>query len=125
MKNTAGFTLIEALLSIFVISVMFVMFQVATTSFVYYNTIRDQDRALRAANAELESLRALPYASLPGSGAFSNAEITALPNGRGVLTANAFNSQTKQMTATVTWFEPGGVATSTVSLTTLITQGGL
>ncbi len=124
-QTTAGYTLIEILVSIFIIGIFFILLQVAANTTLLNRAVRNREVALRIANTEIENLRALPYGSLPESGSFSSPLLNSLSKGAANRAVSDFNSQTKQLVATVSWKEPGIVNTSTVSLTTLITKGGL
>jgi hypothetical protein len=56
----------------------------------------------------------------------TNTLLADLPSGEGTVTITDYNDATKEVTAAVSWNEPTSQATSTVSLTTLITSiGGL
>ena len=122
---TGGYTLIEILVSIFIISIFLVLLQVAANTTLLNRTVRNRELALRIANTEIESLRLAPYASLPESGAFSDPLLSSLSQGEASRTITDFNSQTKQVVVTISWKEPGTISLHTVSLTTLITKGGL
>ncbi len=117
--------MIEILVSIFIIGIFFILLQVAANVTLLNRTVRNREVALRIANTEIESLRLLPDASLPASGSFSSPLLSSLSQGQANRTVTDFNSQTKQAVVTVSWKEPGTVNTHTVSLTTLITKGGL
>jgi len=74
---------------------------------------------------ELENLRGSGYTALPSSGSFPNSLLGTLPPvATTTLTVNAYNEKTKQVTVHVIWKDPGTAASSTVSLSTLITQTG-
>lgn len=86
---------------------------------------RYEDIARISAANELEGLRALGYSSLPASASFTDSLLTTLPSGSGSFTISDYNAKEKQVTVAVAWQEPNA-ATSTVSLTTLVTSvGGL
>lgn len=125
IKKINGFTLIEILMSIFMISTMFIIFQTALGSSLLTRKINRQEIALRIAAAELETVRALTYGSLPSSGPFANSSLSSLPQSSGAITVTSKNSKTKQIIATVFWKEPGSNVTSSISLKTFITEGGL
>lgn len=80
--------------------------------------------ALRITEHELAALRADGYAALPADGSFANAQFSLLPeNATGTIAVSTVNAKTKQVTVAVIWREPGK-ATSTVSLSTFITETG-
>lgn len=125
VQNKKGSTLIEVLVSITVLAVTFVIFQ-ATINAVFLNReSQHRELALRAAKTELDNVRSVPFASIPTSSSFSNSLLNSLPENAAIRTVTTINSTTKQIDVVVSWREPTAKNTSTVNLTTLITQGGL
>ena len=121
-----GFSLIEVIVSIFVLSVMLLLLQAVLRSGALVTSTRNQDAALTIARNEIEKLRAGGYSAIPSSGPFSNDLITTLPSGSAALVVGTFNEKTKQITATVSWQENNRPSSSSVSISTLITEiGGL
>lgn len=121
-----GFSLIEIVVSLFIVSVMFGVFQVAISTSQVNRVVKNQEMALRGATTELEKLRALGFAALPGSGSFSNTAIDGLPAGhQATRTITTINAKTRQVVTIVSWKEPGRTTTSSIQLTTFITEGGL
>jgi len=127
MNANRGFSLIEVIVSIFIIGVMLFSFQAVIRSGALVRTVKGQGIALAIARNELESLRIGGYAALPSSGSFRDTLLDSLPPAATTtLTVSAYNTKTKQITVSVIWKDPGSAASSTVSLSTLITQvGGL
>ncbi len=123
--TTRGYTIIEVIISLFIIGVVLIIYSAASNTVILNRSTKFQEVALRIASAEMDTLRALPYNSLPSSGPFSDPLLSSLPSGTATLIVTAYNATTKEITATVTWREPGDSATKSVSLTTLITQGGI
>ncbi len=123
--NSRGSTLLEALVSLAIIAVFFVLFQAAATAVILNRNVKHQDLALRIAQSQLENMRALGYAGLPSSSAFSDAQLSSLPEASASTTVSQYNDRTKQVLVEVSWQEPGAQKRHTVSLTTLISQGGL
>ncbi|MDE1919225.1 MAG: prepilin-type N-terminal cleavage/methylation domain-containing protein [Patescibacteria group bacterium] len=124
-KLVSGFSLIEVIVSIFIMSVILLLFQALVRSSVLVRTSKDQGIALAVVRNELETLRANGYAALPASGSFSDSLLGTLPPATtATLSVSVLNAQTKQVSASVVWREPGAAASSTVSLSTLITQNG-
>jgi len=122
VPKARGFTLIEVLVSVFIVGMTLALF--VTSSLLTRsadNSLQDS-LALRIASDKLEELRLLGYDALPQSGAFSDARLSSLPSGSASLTVGTYNAGTKSATVTVSWVES---ATSTVSLTTLIGENGL
>lgn len=122
-KRNKGFTLIEVLISIFVVGVLVALYGVGVMTTSLTREAAHQDIALHAASQQLESLRMGGYAALPASGSFSNAQITQLPSGSGAMTVGALNAKTKQVAVTVSWQE-GSRGSRSVSLSTYITETG-
>ncbi len=120
-----GFTIIEVLLGLLIVSVMLVIYVVSINTLKLNEIVRDRELALRIAGNEIETLRATPFNSLPASGSFADPLLSSLSQGAGAITVSALNASTKQVTVTVTWHRPATPADSSISLVTLITQGGL
>ncbi len=119
-----GFSLIEVVVSISILGIMLILLQAVVRSGVLIRTSKNQGIALSIARNELESLRADGYAALPPSGSFPDALVSTLPEATTTLTVADFNAKTKEVTAEVAWQDAGSAASSTVSLSTLITQTG-
>lgn len=125
MNSVRGFSLIEVIISIFIMGVMLLLMQAVILSGVLVRTSKNQGVALAIARNELESLRTGGYATLPANGSFSDILLSTLPRAATTtLTTSAYNAKTKQVSVSVVWLEPGSTASSTVSLSTLITQTG-
>lgn len=125
MNSARGFSLIEVIVSIFIVGVILLMVQAVARSSVLVRTSKNQGIALAIARNELEGLRAGGYATLPSSGSFSDGLLSALPSAATTtLAVSAYNAKTAQVTVSVVWRDPGSAASSTVSLSTLITQTG-
>lgn len=122
-RTAAGFTLIEVLITIFVVGVLVALYGVGVMTTSLTREAAHQDIALHAASQQLESLRMGGYAALPASGSFSNTQITQLPSGSGAMTVSALNAKTKQVVVTVSWQE-GSRGSRSVSLSTYITETG-
>ena len=124
MQSSRGFSLIEIVVSLFIISVLLLLLLAVTRGAVLVRASSSQGVALSIVRNELESLRAGGYEALPTSGTFPNALVDALPQATTTLTVSDYNTKTKQVTVAVVWLEAGSTASSTVSLSTLITQTG-
>ena len=124
MHSPRGFTLIEVIVSIFFVGIALIILQSIIRSDVLVQTSKDGGIALAIASDELEKLRINGYTSLPPSGSFSTSLMSALPSATTTLVVNVYNAGTDQVTASVLWQEPGLTASSTISLSTLITQTG-
>lgn len=119
-----GSTLIEAMIAIVVIGFTLVLFQYSIKNVPLARSESNRDIALKAARAELEELRLGGYAALPGNSTFTQPALSAFSSSTGALTVTVYNAKTKQVTATVYWYEGSLATTSSVSLTTLITEAG-
>lgn len=124
MHSPRGFTLIEVIVSIFFVGIALIILQSTIRSDVLVQTSKDEGIALAIASDELEKLRINGYTSLPPSGSFSTSLMSTLPSATTTLVVNVYNAGTDQVTASVLWQEPGLTASSTISLSTLITQTG-
>ena len=125
LKNQKkGFSIIEIIISLSIIGVLFVLYGLINRTLVFNQEVKYQEVALRIVRTEIETLRALPYASLPSAGPFTNPMLANLPQGTGIISVAAYNSELKSITATVSWTGPGA-STRSVSVDTLIGQGGL
>lgn len=125
MSKFRGFSLIEVTVSIFIMGVMLFLLQALIQSGVLLRISKSQSIALSIAQNKLESLRAGGYATLPPSGTFSDSLVGTLPQAATTtLVVSVYNAQTKQISVSVVWRDPGATASSTVSLSTLITETG-
>lgn len=125
MQLSRGFSLVEVTVSIFIVGVAFLLLQAVIHSSVLVRSSKNQGVALSIARNEIEILRAGGYASLPASGSFSDSLLSTLPrSATTTLTVSSYNAKTKKVSVSVVWLEPGSMASSTTSLTTLITQVG-
>ncbi len=127
MHKLRGFSLIEVTVSIFIVGVMLFLLQAILQSGTLIRMSKHQSIALSIAQNKLESLRANGYASLPSNGTFSDNLVSTLPvAATTTLTVSVYNAETKQVSVSVVWKEPDSTASSTISLSTLITEiGGL
>jgi len=122
---TRGFTLIEVLVSIFIIGIIILLSTAIVRVAPLTRHTKYQDIATKIATNEIELLRAAGYDAVPASGVFTDSVLSTIPSGSGTLTVTTFNTNTKQVTATVSWTEKGAT-TESVPVTTLITKvGGL
>ena len=118
-----GFTLIEMLVAVFVMSVAAAFVTIVTGTIKVTRDSGFESIAFRVATAKLDELRAGGYAALPASGAFVDPTLTSLPSGIASTSITDWNATTKQVAAGVSWQGADGLARN-VSLTTLITQSG-
>lgn len=117
-----GFTIIEILISLFILGAALLVFQASINTLTVNKFLKYQDLALRIANSEIETLKINGYDSIPASGSFAHSNLSLLPSGQGTLTVSDYNVSTKQVVVTVSW---RGTKQHSLSLTTLITKNGL
>lgn len=125
MNTSRGFSLVEISVTIFIVGVMLLMLQSIVHSGVLVRISKGQGIALAVARNKLESLRVGGYAALPSNGTFSDSLMSTLPPlATTTLTVSVYNAKTKQVFVSVVWRDSGSTASSTVSLSTLITETG-
>ena len=119
-----GFSLIEIIISIAILSSLLVLLQATIRSNVLVRSSKSDGIALSIARNKLERVRAGGYATIPASGPFADDLLSTLPQATTTLTVSTYNAKTKQVTVQVIWKDAGSAASSTVSLSTLITETG-
>lgn len=124
MKPSLGFSLIEIIVSVAIMGALLTLLHATIQSGALVRGSKNQGVALAIAQNELETLRSAGYAALPPSGTFSDNLLNTLPQATTTLTVNDYNAKTKQVTVEVLWKDSGSTATSTISLSTLITETG-
>lgn len=124
-KSGAGFSLLEVPITLFIIAVVLLIYGAASNSVVLNRNSRHQDLAHYIAVSEMEDVRSLGYAGVPATGPFNHSLLSQLTGAAATVTTSDYNADTKQVTVTITWTEPGAATTRTVSLTTLINKYGL
>jgi len=124
MNVRRGFSLVEVLVSIFIVSVLLLLVQAIIYSAVLTRNSKNQSIALAIARNEIESLRSNGYANLPANGSFADSLLSTLPSATTTLTVSVYNAKTKQVTASVIWKNSSSAASTTVSLSTLLTETG-
>lgn len=124
-ERILGFSILEVPISLFIIAVVLLIYGAASNTVFLNRNSKDTDLAHYIAVSEIEDLRNLGYASIPGSGPFSHPLLATLPSANASLESSDYNADTKQVTVTVTWREPGAKVLRQVSFTTLINKYGL
>ena len=125
MHKKRGFTLIEMLVALLMLSVAVAFSTIIIHTIGITRDSAYENIAFRIADSKLDELRDGGYVNLPASGAFTSPGLANLPYGSASTSVTSWNIQTKQVTAGVSWLGTGSV-TRFVSLTTLITEiGGL
>lgn len=120
-----GFGLVEVIVSIFIIGVMLILLQAVIRSGTLVRNSKNQGIALAIARNKIENLRLSGYSSLPSGGSFYDPLLDSLPRlATTTLSISAYNAKTKRVSISVIWLDNGSSASSTISLSTLITQTG-
>lgn len=115
----------EVVISMGIIVIFFILFQAAATTAILNRDVKNKDLALRIAQSQIENLRSLGYAALPSSTSFTDTQLSLLPAGQATMAISQYNNKTKQAAVTVSWQESGAKNSHNVSLSTLISEGGL
>ncbi|MGQ9523980.1 MAG: type IV pilus modification PilV family protein [Armatimonadota bacterium] len=129
-EATAGFSTIEVLLAIAIITVGLtaVSYLMAVGMGVSVDS-RETNLAYQAANEQIERLRRTPFASIPicTGVSFSVPLLSQLPNAQGVMSVQAYQGQSdlKLVSVRVSWTRRGPGRDQSVRLTTLIARRGL
>lgn len=125
IMSKLGFSLIEVIIALAVVLVTMIAFGVVVNTIPLTRTARNQNVAYHIAAKKVEELRHTAFASLPSSGTFTDAGLQNLASSTAALTIANYQSSAiiKQADVTVTWYENNKARN--VSLTTLISQGGL
>ena len=124
-KTQSGFTLIEVLMTLLILGIMMIMFQLVSNSVILNKYNRYKEIALRVAENQIQSLRTTSYASLPASGSFNNSLLSSIPSGAGTMTLTQVQTGLTQAVVTVTWRNPSTTANQQIVLSTYIWQYGL
>ena len=123
--NQKGFGILEVVITIFLIGVTLLLFQVVSNSVVLNKYNKYKEVALRVAEHQLQDLRTTPYGSLPASGSFNNSQLSEIPNGAGQMTLTEVQDGLTEAVVTVTWNNTTGTGSQQVSFSSYIWQGGL
>ena len=124
LKKQTGFSLIEVVVTLFIIGVIFVIYQAALNGIFLTRNAKDQEIALRVATHKVEELRSLGYFSLPASGSFTDSQLSSLLQSSASMAISDYNLKTKQITVTVSWKETNTNVPHSLQLNTLISQDG-
>jgi len=123
-SQSAGFTIIENLVTIFIVAALIALFSAAIHLLRLTQDAKYEDIALRIASHRLEEERSLGYASTT-AGAFSDSLLSELPSGIGTTTVSDYTDTIKEVKVEVSWLGHG-TSTRSIDLTTLLTNiGGL
>ncbi len=124
-NRQSGFTLVEIVITVFIIGVMLMLYQVAGNATRHNQTSGYKEMALRIAHKEIQNIRTTPFATIPTSGAIINPSLDSLPQSSAYLTRTDIEEGLVSIQVEVFWINPGETAQQNLSLTTYISQGGL
>lgn len=122
-KAVLGFTLVEMLIAVFIMSMAAGFVTIVTGSIKVTRDSAFESVAFRVAGTKLDELRAGGYEALPAEGSFSVPELDGLPQGVASTSIADLNADTKRVMAGVSW-RGADDTERVVSLTTLITRTG-
>lgn len=122
---STGFSLVEVLIALVLITFTAFIFLKATDTLGRIGKSNDQTVAFHIASRKIENLRGGSFDSIPSSGSFTDSQLAKLPRGTALLTIANYqgNINTKQIEAKVSWYEQS--IQKQVTLTTLISKDGL
>jgi len=110
--NQAGMSLIEVIVSVFVMAAMVVLYIAALNVNAMTRRMRHENLAYHIASKKMEEIRNTPYGSLPASGSFIDPLMSELPHSAGTITVAVANPgvDIADVTVEVTWNNnaPGG-----------------
>lgn len=123
-KFKEGFTLVEILLSLFVIMAIVSIILVVSSTYLHSRRSSLQAIATGIASRDIENLRLADFNSVQ-TGNITDSELSLLPSSSAARTVANFetNAKIKQVTVTVGWIEKG--LAQEIKLDTLISQNGI
>ena len=124
INQNSGLSLVEALITLFIIGLILVLYQVSVGKVRLIQYARHEETALRVASNKIEELRSGGYAALPDSGNFSDTQLNSLKDSSATMTFTGFNADTEQVLITIAWRDSGNFVLRNLTLTTLITKTG-
>ena len=125
MKNNQGFTLIDVVVALGLIAITLFCYFAVLKTVTLTRFSKHQALAYQVAIKKIEELKAVPFASLPTSGPFTDSALTALLQAQANLTVanHGGSASIKEITATISWQENG--VTKNVEVKTMLTNGGI
>jgi prepilin-type N-terminal cleavage/methylation domain-containing protein len=124
-NNQSGFSVIEVLITLFMIGVMLMLFQATANAIVLNKYGHFKEIALRIADQKIQEVRTTSFATIPSSGTFTSPLLATIPGGQASLTMNDLEDNLKEVIVVVRWNKPNNSGTQQVQLQTYIFQGGL
>lgn len=123
--NHNGFSLLEIVLSLFLVLAIILMLLSASGTFISSRSSNLRGIAAKISSRQIETLRKMDFDSLPASGAFADGDLSKLPQSSAAQTLSVYQSSPdiKIITITVNWME--NTAAKSLSQDTLIYRNGL
>jgi prepilin-type N-terminal cleavage/methylation domain-containing protein len=121
----SGFTLIEVVITIFLVVLMLVFFQVAASTMRLATIAQQKERVSRVIGQKIETLRAAGYDGVGSSGTFTDPQLNNLQNVSASTTISDYNAEIKQVTVGVSWLGAGSTTRYLGATTLLVNSGGL
>lgn len=120
-----GFTLLETVISLFLIIAIITILLTSSSVQLASRGSNLQGTAVKIASRQIETLRNTDFSLLPASGAFTDPDLAKLPQGSAQTTIGDYREDPdiKQVTIQVTWVVGG--APKETKLETLIYKNGL
>lgn len=122
-NRARGFTLIEMIFSLLLISIALVVYASSLSLSGLIQTTRYRNIAYHSALRQVEILRNTDFLSLPAGGPFSDSGIALLPSGSGQITVVDEDIDLRRFQVSVSWNENGGP--KSVNFETLIYEKGI
>ena len=125
LRTRNGFSLIEIVLSLFVILAIITILLTTTATLRTSRNSNLQSLATEIESRQMETLRNTSYDSLPASGttSFTDSNLAKLPSSTATQTIADYGTDIKQVTLSVSWQESG--INKNVKMDTLIYKYGL
>ncbi|QQS22733.1 prepilin-type N-terminal cleavage/methylation domain-containing protein [bacterium] len=124
-KTQSGFSIIEVVVTLFIIGLTLVLLQMSANSVVLNKQARYKEIATRIADQKMQSIRTTDFDSIPSTGTFNDSLMSSIPSGAGNITVVDVNDTLKDVTVRVTWSNSRSNGNNSVELQTYITEGGL
>lgn len=124
-KTQSGFSIIEVVVTLFIIGLTLVLLQMSANSVVLNKQARCKEIATRIADQKMQSIRITDFDSIPSTGTFNDPLMSSIPGGAGNITVTDVNDTLKDVTVRVTWNNSRSNGNNSVELQTYITEGGL
>lgn len=125
VSRQAGFGILEVIVTMLIIGITLLLFQVVSNSVVLNKYNRYKEIALRIAEDKIQELRTTPNTSLPSSGPFTNSLLSSMPQGAGTIEITQEADGLSKALVTVSWMNPQGTDVQKVTLSTYLWKWGL